>query len=146
MIERKSKFCAKFGICKKSGLSRMVLMSNGCTKYAECDDFFERKEKIKEKVISLKSSCFADNSCHRDEKKSKVDSGCLDCRDFQILSNGNLCRSVEFHLRCLDEYCQYGKGAMDDKCLDCSMCRVFSDKRQVWVEFRGGKDLKGNNF
>lgn len=145
MEERKSKFCAKCGICEKSGLSKMVLMSNGCTKYLECEDFFERNEKIKEKVIGLNSSCFAENGCYKDGKL-KVNSNCYDCRDFQTLANGNLFKKLDLHMRCLDEYCQYGKGLIDKTCLDCAKCRIYSEQKQVWVEFRGGKDLKGNNF
>ena len=147
MEEQKSKFCTRDGVCIVSGLSKSVLMSNGCTKFSICTQFNEKNNKIKEKVIIIDNSSCLNKKCAKGVDKNKVDSFCLECRDF-IISDKNiyLKNKIEVLLRCLVEYCFNGKNCIDISCLDCFRCRVYSDKKNKWVEFRGGKDLKGNNF
>ena len=141
---QKNEFCNKATMCKKSGLTKMVLLSTGCTKATACSDFIKRGENIKEKILPLTISCSAEK-CHRDNREKTKDE-CIDCMDLK-LGVGNKHRKIEFQFRCVREYCIYeNKEKIDKNCLECENIRIFSADRHVWVFFRGGKDLKGNSF
>jgi hypothetical protein len=145
MEEQKSKFCVKDCNCTESGLSLSILMSNGCLKHSFCENFSEKNNKIREKVLPIKGVCSI-KKCYKDNMKNKINSGCLDCKKFSIEENGFLKNKIDLLIRCLNTYCSFGKNNVDLKCLDCIQSRIFSEKKQTWVQFRGGKDLKGNNF
>jgi hypothetical protein len=137
MEELKFRFCAKAGSCNKSGLSLMILMSNGCTKCDDCEQFFEKKEKMREKILKINSSCTSVNGCHK-LRKGKPDSACFDCRNLSISNQSNTENKLDYHARCIDGYCSSGKTEIDINCLECKKCRIFSERKRIWLEFRGG--------
>lgn len=143
MEEQRFKFCLKDDVCNKSGLSRRILKLNGCTKHCSCEDFVQKIEKIKEKVLLLKNYTCSKKKCTKDFIVKKVNLSCLDCRNLVNSIDSNS-KNIEVLVRCVDEYCNKGKNTIDLECIDCEKFRLFNDK--IWVEFRGGKDLKGNNF
>lgn len=143
MEEQRFKFCLKEDICSKSGLSRRILKLNGCTKHSCCKDFTQKIEKIKEKIVLLKNYVCSKKKCNKDFTTKKIGLSCLDCRNL-ISSTEPNSNKIEVLVRCIDEYCSKGKNSIDLECIDCEKFRLFNDKN--WIEFRGGKDLKGNNF
>lgn len=145
MEEQKSKFCVKDGVCSNSGLSRRILKSNGCTKYESCNEFCEKNNKIQESILKLNSACKT-KKCYKNSNIKKVKSSCIECRNFRISDDSNLNNLLEILSRCIDEYCFKGKNSIDFSCIECDKLRLFNDDSGRWVEFRGGKDLKGNNF
>ncbi|MCK9440310.1 MAG: hypothetical protein M0Q13_02700 [Methanothrix sp.] len=145
MEEQKSKFCVKDSVCNISGLSRRILKSNGCTKYESCNEFCEKNNKIKENILNIKAACKT-KKCYKGSNIKKVKSSCIECRNFKISEDFNLNNLLEILSRCIDEYCFKGKSNIDFSCIDCDKLRLFNDNSSRWVEFRGGKDLKGNNF
>ena len=145
MEEKKSKFCTKDNSCAESGLSKRILKSNGCTKHESCSNFFEKDNKIQEKIQRIEASC-TNKKCHKDPNVKKVNTSCLGCRNFSISDGSNLINVFETLSRCLDEYCGFGKNCIDASCMNCERLRLYDDVKGRWVEFRGGKDIKGNNF
>lgn len=142
-MDNLTKHCLRCKICNKSGLSKLVLSSAGCTKYRECEDFLEKGEKIKDKVLNLKAGCLKEKCIRDDRKRCKDD--CIDCQGFKI-GEKNFERSVEMHTRCVNEYCYRGKKEIGIECLDCIECRVFSVDKHAWTNYRGGKDIKGRSL
>lgn len=138
-----TKHCLRAKICEKSGLSKLVLCTSGCTKYAECEDFLEKNDKIKDKILRVNAGC-TKVKCNRDGRERCKDD-CVDCQGFK-LDEQNRKRALELHARCINEYCYNGKKEIELKCLDCIECRLFSIDKQAWTSFRGGKDIKGRNL
>jgi hypothetical protein len=143
MEEQRFKFCLKEDVCNKSGLSKRILKLNGCTKHSSCEEFIQKIEKIKEKMLLLKNYVCLKKKCTKEIDIKKINLPCLDCRNLVSSTDSNS-NKIEVLARCVDEYCSKCKNILDLECIDCEKCRLFNDK--IWVEFRGGKDLKGNNF
>lgn len=138
-----TKHCLRTKICDKSGLSKLVLSTTGCTKYAGCTDFLEKSEKIKDKILLVNVGCTR-AKCNRDGRERCKDD-CVDCQGFKLDEHGKK-RSLELHARCINEYCYHGKKVIDVECLECLECRLFSIDKQSWASFRGGKDIKGRSL
>lgn len=140
-----NKFCNLAIDCKKSNLTRMLLVANGCPSHSTCEDFIKQGDKVREVVLCLDVSCSL-GKCSRDNRE-RMNDDCIDCLSLRNDNTGGMVRKIEFSSRCLREFCNKpNKTKTDNSCLDCEYLRMFSTQKRAWTSFRGGKDIHGKNF